>query len=401
MFWKTLCAAPHRTLFLPGALQGLCVMAWWLLELESGLGTLALPPSALLPGAAHAWLMLYGFFPFFVFGFAFTAVPSWLDGPKIRPSHAIGTALLLSAGTLLFYPAIYRPAFAAPAVLLHAAGLVVGLAGLLHSLAGSTAADKRHAWAIWLALLTGLIGELCFLAWLHTGTPRFLSFALSLALWGCLTPVFLTVCHRMVPWFTSRVLSDYVMVRPYPLLWSMLIASLSHAVLEASGQAAYTWLADLPLAAAALYFSTHWGLVRSFKVRLLAMLHIAFAWATLAFGLAAAGSLGLLLRWPWSAGLAPLHTLGIGFFGSMLIAMASRVSLGHSGNKLAADGLTWLLFWLVQIAAGVRLLPDLLPGIAPYRLASLAAVLWLAAFGGWAWRYAPLYWRPRADGKPG
>ncbi|MBI5938196.1 MAG: NnrS family protein [Betaproteobacteria bacterium] len=401
MFWKTLGAAPHRALFLLGALQALFAATWWLLELESGLGTLALPPSALLPGAAHGWLMLHGLFPFFIFGFAFTAVPNWLDGPKVKPGAYIGSALLLSAGALLFYAGIYWPGLAAPAVLLHAAGLVVGLAGLLPGLIGSSAADKRHAWAIWLALLAGLAGELCFLGWLHAGTPRLFTFGSALAVWGCLTPIFLTVCHRMIPWFTSRVLADYEMVRPYPLLWLMLIASLGHGLLEASGQAAYTWLADLPLAAVALYFTARWGILHSFKVRLLAMLHIAFVWAALAFALSAAGSLGLLLGWPWSGGYAPLHALGIGFFGAMLIAMASRVSLGHSGHKLEADGLTWLLFWLLQLAALVRLLPDLLPGIAPYRLASLAAAIWLAAFGGWAWRYAPLYWRPRADGKPG
>lgn len=400
-FWKTLGAAPHRMLFLPGTLQGLFVIAWWLLEMESGLGALALPPTALLPGAAHSWLMLYGLFPFFIFGFAFTALPSWLDGPKIRPGAYSGAAALLSVGALLFYAGIYLPDLAAPAVLLHATGMVVALAGLLNSLMGSAAADKRHAWAIWLAISVGLVGELCFLAWLHTGMPRLLAFTQALAVWGCLTPIFLTVCHRMIPWFTGRIVPNYVSVRPYSLLWIMLAASLGHAVLEASGQAAYTWLADLPLAAIALYFTRHWGLRRSFKVRLLAMLHIAFVWAAAAFALAAAGSLGLFLGWTWSGGFAPLHALGIGFFGAMLIAMASRVSLGHSGNKLEADKLTWWLFWLIQAAAAVRLLPDLLPGIVPYRLASVAAAIWLLGFGAWAWRYAPLYWRPRADGQPG
>ena len=37
----------------------------------------------------------------------------------------------------------------------------------------------------------------------------------------------------------------------------------------------------------------------------------------------------------------------------------------------------------------------------PGHLVSLSGLLWLLAFGGWAWKYAPLYWRPRADGKPG
>jgi uncharacterized protein involved in response to NO len=85
----------------------------------------------------------------------------------------------------------------------------------------------------------------------------------------------------------------------------------------------------------------------------------------------------------------------------MLLAMASRVSLGHSGRPLKADGLTWVLFWLVQASALARMLPDLAAGLGLPWLYYLAALLWLAAFGAWAWRYAPMYWRPRVDSKPG
>lgn len=28
-------------------------------------------------------------------------------------------------------------------------------------------------------------------------------------------------------------------------------------------------------------------------------------------------------------------------------------------------------------------------------------LLWLGAFALWAWRYAPAFWRPRSDGRPG
>ena len=43
-------------------------------------------------------------------------------------------------------------------------------------------------------------------------------------------------------------------------------------------------------------------------------------------------------------GLAPLHTFAIGFFASMVLGMASRVTLGHSGRPLVLDNFTWLLF---------------------------------------------------------
>ncbi|HNO59442.1 MAG TPA: NnrS family protein [Plasticicumulans sp.] len=31
----------------------------------------------------------------------------------------------------------------------------------------------------------------------------------------------------------------------------------------------------------------------------------------------------------------------------------------------------------------------------------VAAALWIAAFGAWVWKYAPIYVRPRSDGRPG
>jgi uncharacterized protein involved in response to NO len=32
---------------------------------------------------------------------------------------------------------------------------------------------------------------------------------------------------------------------------------------------------------------------------------------------------------------------------------------------------------------------------------ALAALLWAAVVVPWALRFVPIYWRPRADGKPG
>ena len=99
-------------------------------------------------------------------------------------------------------------------------------------------------------------------------------------------------------------------------------------------------------------------------------------------------------------GLASLHALSMGFLGSILLAMATRVSCGHGGRTLAADDLAWALYGLLQVAVVVRLWAVLWPGSGSWSL-PIAAVLWLAAVGGWALRYGRWYGRPRADGKPG
>ncbi len=424
--WSLYTAAPHRVMFLPGAVQSVIALAWWLLDLEirltggDGLAIAGLPSPVL-----HGWLMVFGLFPFFVFGFLFTALPNWVSGPPISRPAYVASMLGLSIGTLLLYLGE-----SSLGLLTHLLGWSVAMRALLLSLRAGTDPDKRHAWATWVALLLGALAEAGMLSSLVFDHWEWLQAGLEAGIWACLAPLFLTVCHRMIPFFTSRVVGAapaaispagplpmaagsiplraearqegvYVMIRPYGLLWAMWVACLLHVGLFVSAWGCLTWLVDFPLAALVFWFSSRWGFMRSFKVRLLAMLHVAFLWAGAAFALFGLDSLAGFVGLAWSAGNAPLHALGIGFFGAMLIGMASRVSLGHSGRALQADTTTWWLFWLIQGVALLRMLPDLSAGVLPARLASVAGLAWLLVFGAWAWKYAPMTWRPRVDGKAG
>jgi uncharacterized protein involved in response to NO len=168
-------------------------------------------------------------------------------------------------------------------------------------------------------------------------------------------------------------------------------------VLEATQ---WLWLVDLPAVFVAGRLSWLWWSRAAIANRMLAVLHVAFAWLAPAFALFALQSL-LRDAAPGFLGQAPLHALTLGFFASMLLGMASRVTLGHSGRPVAADAVMWWAFCMMQAAALLRVLSELpaLPGA--YHLMWLSSLLWLGAFGAWAWRYAPACWRPRADGKPG
>jgi uncharacterized protein involved in response to NO len=102
-------------------------------------------------------------------------------------------------------------------------------------------------------------------------------------------------------------------------------------------------------------------------------------------------------------GLAPLHALAIGYFASMVLGMASRVTIGHSGRPLVLDHFTWLLFLGFQAAAVFRILPDIIPAASSLGpiLYLCAGAVWLICFTLWAARFAPIYWRARIDGKLG
>ncbi|TSA23162.1 MAG: NnrS family protein [Betaproteobacteria bacterium] len=323
-----------------------------------------------------------------------------MSGTAISRVTYLGSAGLMGAGAALFYLGLVFPAWLLPALALHLAGWVWAVVALAQVVRRAKAQDKRQPWLTWWALSLGAVGEGLFIFATATDSALAFTAAASVALWLFLTPLFLGVCHRMVPWFTSRVVTNYVVVRPYAPLWAMLAACLAHTVLDTAGAQAWLWLADLPLTVLTLWFISRWGIARSVSVRLLAMLHIAFVWAAIAFALYTVSSLSLWLGFDWDAGRAPVHALGMGFFGAMLVGMASRVSLGHSGRPLACDAMTWWLFWGVQLGAVLRLLPELSP-VFSYDGVRVSGGVWLLIMAIWAAKYAPMTWQARRDGRPG
>jgi uncharacterized protein involved in response to NO len=90
----------------------------------------------------------------------------------------------------------------------------------------------------------------------------------------------------------------------------------------------------------------------------------------------------------------------MGYLGATLLAMATRVSSGHSGRSLAVDNIAWALYWLLQAAVLLRIVAALWPALGT--LFTLLAVLaWTASTVAWALRYGNWFVRPRIDGRPG
>ena len=91
-------------MFFGGALQTLAVMLWLMTELLTRDGVFWHPiPWTIAPSAAHAWLMIYGLFPFFMFGFLMTTFPRWMKGSEIPPHRYVPAFVLLMLGAVSFY----------------------------------------------------------------------------------------------------------------------------------------------------------------------------------------------------------------------------------------------------------------------------------------------------------
>ncbi|MEY6433896.1 NnrS family protein [Thioalkalicoccus limnaeus] len=403
--WHHFTAAPHRVMFVSGMLQLPLTLVYWAIELTGRHTGLWSPLATQVPGfALHPFLMLYGVFPFFMFGFLMTTYPRWMGGEPIPRHLYLPPWALLSTGILFFYAGLFSDGtLVTIGLLLLLAGWGLALLTLWRVYRTAPAADKHYESWLNAALLAGWAGIAAWLTWWLGGPTWLYRLSLVAGFWLFLIPVLVTVGHRMIPYFSDCVLRPYRRVQPAWSLPLMGLAVAAHVLLTLTGQWVWRFVADLPLAFLALHHLWHWGLPRSLGIRLLAMLHIAWAWFAIGMVLFVIQSLGLLLTGHWWLGHGPQHVLAIGFITSLTIGMATRVTLGHSGRPFDVDRLTWACFLGISATALLRLsaeLPLWPPGVANH-VNLAAAVLWLACLVPWTLRYMPMLLTPRVDGRAG
>lgn len=397
---QLLAAAPHRPLFLAGVIAVLFAMAWWTHWLSAGAMGWPLPQPEAIPGGwLHAVLMQYGVFPPFIFGFLLTVYPRWMNLPAVPAWQYLAVAGGLFGGYVLTTAGAFGAAVGVYVGLgLSLAGWLTGLVVLGRLLARNGFRD-RYALSTFGGLLIGFAGLAAFGGWLAGGPWQLAFFALKAGSVGLLLPVYFSVCHRMIPFFSERVIPGYRVYRPAWGLAILWYGVLSHLALELVHGHQWLWLPDAVLAAVFAWHAVAWRPWQARGVGLLFVLHAAFAWLPLAFALYALQGAWFHYSGEFILGRAPVHALGIGFFASMLVAMVTRVTQGHSGRPLAMTGVAWFAFAGIQLVAVLRVAAEILPHGSAWMMAS--ALAWLVSFLPWAARSAWIYLTPRADARPG
>ena len=410
--WQHLLLAPHRLGFFLAVSVLFGAGGWWALVQVDRVSALLGLSYAMSPSLVHATVMTFGFMPLFFSGFLFTAAPKWLGVRPLEARQLRSPLVLQALGWGLWLVGSHVNMALA---VIGLAGSTVGLGWMVWLFRGlvvaSSADDRLHAKVIGVAGIVGWLSLTVACIALVADQPEVGRACVLTGLWGFVVVTYVTVAHRMIPFFTSSAVPMMAVWRPFWVLWVLLAAAAMEVVAVwveltglPGGDAGRAWMLlrgflELAAGGVVLWLAVAWGLVQSLKILLLAMLHIGFVWLGLAFVLGGASQLlGLSTGVP-VLGLGALHALSMGCLASLMLAMVTRVSCGHSGRALVADNFVWGLFWALQMAAVLRI-AGAVQG-APNGMIALAAVLWSAVMALWGVRYGSWYGRLRIDGKPG
>jgi uncharacterized protein involved in response to NO len=396
---RLLAAAPHRLLFLVGACNVLLAMSWWAAWLVvARWHGVDFPQPPVPAGWMHAVIMQYQVLPPFMFGFMLTVFPRWLAQRPFSPRHYLPVGAGLLGGQLLTLAGLMSNLSVLRAgALLTIAGWTFGTLLLARTV---VRAEGRpwHALSCLLALCFGLVGLLFYLLLLFGADSRAAFVTMKFGGLPMLLPIYFTVCHRMIPFFTGVVVPGYRVTSPAWTLAAAWVLLLAHLSMELRHAYQWLWIADAPLAA--LFAGLLWSWwPRGAIPALLRVLYLGFAWLPVAFALYTVQSVWYLSAGEFLLGRAPAHALFIGFFGSLLVAMVTRVTQGHSGRPLQLGGVAAAAFAIVQLTAVTRIVAELVADSLAWQ--AFAALGWLLAFLPWVIRSAWIYLTPRADGRPG
>ena len=376
-----------RPFFFAGAAWAILALILWLAAL-SGAMTL---PSALDPLAWHRHEMLFGFVGAVICGFLLTAIPNWTGRLPIAgwPLAAL-FGLWLAARLALLFSGVSGIAIA----FVLDVGFYILLAGLFAREVAS--AGNRNLPIVALVLLFGVANALDY-----AGAAGILSDT-GIGYRAGITMVVLMISlvgGRIVPSFTRNWLAKRSIKGRLPGQANRF----DFATIAVTAAAMIAWAA-LPhdrFAGAILVLAgilqairlARWQGLRAAADPLVLILHVGYAWVPI--GLALLGLSILTSAVPESAAI---HALTAGAMATMILAVMTRATLGHTGRELRANAPTIVLYMLVTLGAALRVatpfgLFDYMAGI------ELAGLAWVAAFLTFLLAYGPMLLRPRVGGR--
>ena len=372
-----------RPFFFAGAVWAVVALALWLFALTGGLQL----PSAFSALAWHLHEILFGSVGAAVAGFLLTAIPNWTGRPPLA-----GKPLALLFGIWLAARlALMWSGFVGLGV---AATLDIGFYLALAVVAAREVlvARNRNLPVVGLIFLFGLANALDYAGFSGVIEDTEAGFRAAIAL---VVTMISLIGGRIVPTFTRNWMVKRSWTRRLPVQSNRFdLATMASTALALLGwvlapAAVITGMLLIIAGLLQLARVARWAGWRTLSDPLVAILHLAYLWIPTGLLLLAASILDSAIP-----RTAAIHALTAGAMATMILAVMTRATLGHTGRELRASPATVVLYLLVTVGAIVRVAAAL--GLIPYRLGlDTAATCWGGAFVVFLVAYGPYLLRPR------
>jgi uncharacterized protein involved in response to NO len=371
-----------RPFFLVGAVfAGLGILIW----LPLFFGDLGLP-TTLPPVDWHAHEMLYGYLPAVMTGFLLTAIPNWTGRLPLQGGPLVFLVAVWLVGRLaIMFSALIGPILAA------------GLDILFLVLVAAAVAREIVAGRNWrnlgpvVILFVFTSGNVIFHVEAYRGESGELGRRIGIA---AAIAIIVVIGGRVIPSFTRNWLT-----RANPGRLPAPFGRFDIISIAISGLALIMWIAtpDLIVTGVSMLIAgivhairlARWAGNRTFRDRMVLILHVGYAFVPLGF-LLLGGAILLPQDVPVSAGI---HAWTAGAIGIMTLAMMTRVSLGHTGRATIAGPMTHVIYAAVLIGCVVRICAAFEPSRASLML-QIGGGAWAMAFFVFAMSFGPLLVKP-------
>ena len=331
----------------------------------------------------HAYSLIYLMFSPAFLAFLFTTFPRFSGVPAIPQKHFLPIFLLFLAGSILFLlGAIFSPMLTVLAMItLLIAQLGAGNVLLsIYNASPMYPSEKTDQYWILVAIAVGIVAHLLFI--LSIWFPSLHIFSVQLSIYLYLFLLTFTVGQRMIPFFSNAPIEKHTE------RFRVIVGLLGLHVLLEMMQPHSSFLTDFFLAYLIGKELHRWRLPFPNPNPLVWILHLGLFWIPVSFALSGITNIISL-----SSGLnflyLDIHMLLLGFIFTLLIGFGTRVTLGHSGNKMEADRLTTLLFYWTQVVVFMRILTSLAlaNGWNFFVFFDISITVWLVMFGIWGYRF--------------
>jgi len=386
---SVLAAKGFRAFFLLAGTFAALVLPVWLLTLA---GVLGAPGAGYLAAAMwHAHEMIFGFAVAVFAGFLLTAVSNWTGRETLAGKPLLAACALWTLGRIAMALAASLPR-GVPALL-----DLAFLPALVVVLARPLVATRSWRNLIMVVALTVLWLANVAIHLDALGVRPGASHRAFIVALDVIVVLMIAMTGRIVPMFTKNA-TGVDAVRAQPTLdKAALAAMVATSLLDATtSDPRLAGTAALVTAVLVAVRSATWGTRHTAHVPMLWILHAGHAW--IIAGLALRGAAAFTSFIP---AVVATHALTVGAIGGLTLGMMSRVALGHTGRPLTPSPAVTLSFWLMTVAAVVRVLGPLVD-VAAYRTWVFASgILWSLAFALFVLVHAPVLAAARVDGKPG